>query len=495
MAAVMEGTHTILLLYAPIHEFSNISPYFPKRRISGFKYKSRTPHSVGAGNDHDWAKQDPAVSEQRGQSSDSSGKLLNSQQATKEAVAKLCWLAAEHQQLLADLLSLCGDCAVRVGMGNQDGKLQDYVEGQEVPLGGQVPDNGGCPASVSPENRRGTSKSKKAGGRRFDSAEDFLHNKKTKKVLSGNSTAELPGQTSAPLSVALGEERIPAAPAGPMIGGARDPILPMEEPFQIGRDGWDLIADNRTFDPDMDFCSDFSEYDGELGYGSSSCSLMEGLTRRESGSNIRPIKRFDSPVNALAAKSAQQLYGEVSQRNPGVRVVAKVQDVEGRVQRVCHTSPERSGPIVPHPGTSSSKVDYREWRGGLQLPLSSAVSPSPSARSQTKSPSPPSLAAVFNTSFPASNSLHSMSPVLSPLSSKQPSPQLNHRLVLLPDPDGDDAGAADEPKRFTEAVDQNGNKRTVARLDLNLGSRRPSSSRWKSSSKPTATGELLDIAL
>nr|XP_020485694.1 formin-1-like [Labrus bergylta] len=138
MAPIMEGTHTVLLLYAPIRELSHISLYFPKRRSPGFKYKSRAPHSERFANDHDWRKEDLAVSEQRGQSSDSSGKLLNSQQARKEAVAELCWLAAEHRQLLADFLSLCRVCANKVRMGNQDGKLQDYMEGQEVHLGGQV---------------------------------------------------------------------------------------------------------------------------------------------------------------------------------------------------------------------------------------------------------------------------------------------------------------------------------------------------------------------
>lgn len=535
MAPIMEGTHTVLLLYAPVHELSNISLYFPKRRASGFKYKSRAPHSERAGNDHDWGKQDLAVSEQRGQSSDSSGDLLNSQQATKEAVAKLCWLAAEHHQLLADLLSLCRDCAIKVRMGNQDGKLQDYMEGQEVHLGGQILSSSNCPLSVSPENKRATSKSKKLkklGGKKLDSAEDFLHNKMKKKVLSGTSYAELSVQNSVSISAALEEDHTPSTPAsvhvsdspvtGSFVSAVSNPILPMEEPFQIGRGGWDFIADNRTFDPDMDFCSDFSEYDGELGYESSSCSLMEGLTRRESGSNLRPIKRFDSPVdtfseNALAVKTAQQVYSEINQRNTGVRVVARVQDVEGRVQHVSHTSPDRSGPTMPHPGTNSCQQDYREWRGsnrdqllevsrektnnklsmGLQLPLCNTTNPSPPAKSHSKSPSSPSLAGVFNTSFPTSNSLHSMSPILSPLSSKQASPQLNHRIVLLSDkdvdPDRDSSSATDEPKIFTEVMDKNGNKRTVTRLDLNLSSRRPSNSKWNSTSNSTTTGELLEI--
>lgn len=535
MAPIMEGTHTILLLHAPIHELSNISLYFPKRRVQSFKYKSRAPHSE---RDHDWGKQDLAVSEQRGQSSNSSGKLLNSQQATKEAVANLCWLAAEHHQLLADLLSLCRDCTVKVKMGNQDGKLQDYMEGQEVHHGGHVLSSSNYPLSVSPENKRVTSKSKKLkklGGRKLDSAEDLLHNKMKKKVFSGTSYVELPVQSNMSISAASVEDQFPDAPAsvhvsdspvtGSFVSANSNPILPMDEPFQIGRDGWDFIADNRTFDPDIDFCSDFSEYDGELGYESSSCSLMEGLTRRESGSNLRPIKRFESPVetfseNALAVKTAQQLCVKISQRNMGVKVVAKVQDVEGRVQHVSHANPDRSGPTISHPRTSSCQQGYAEWRGsnrdnllgvytektdnklseGLQLPISDTINPAPLAKSHTKSPSSPSLAGVFNTSFPATNSLHSMSPVLSPLSSKQASPQLNHRIVLLSDkdvdPDRDSSSTTDESKIFTEVMDKNGNKRTVARLDLNLSSRRPSNSKWNSSSNSTTTtGEFVEITM
>lgn len=529
----MEGTHTVLLLYAPIRELSNISLYIPKRRVPSFKYKSRAPHSERACNDHDWGKEDLTVSEQRGQSSDSSGGLLNSQQATKEAVAELCWLAAEHHQLLADLLSLCRDCTNKVKMGNQDGKLQDYMEGQEVHLGGQVLSSSNYSLSVSPEHKRATSKSKKLkklGSKKLDSAEDFLHSQMKNKVKSRTSSSKLPAQNSMSISSVLVVEQISGTSAsvhvsdspvtGSYVSAVSNPILPMEEPFQIAREGWDFMEDNRTFDPDMDFCNDFSEYDSELGFESSFCSLMEGLTRRESGSNLRPLKRFDSLVETLAEnastdKSAQQLYGEINQRNTGVRVVAKVQDVEGRVQHVSHTSQDREGPAKSYPETSTCPQELGEWRGpnrdhllgvgrekignklseGLRLPLSHTAEPFPPAKPHIKSPSSPSLAGVFNTSFPASNSLQSMSPVLSPLSSKQASPQLNHRIVLLDvDNDRDSSSNTDEPKLFTEVTDKNGNKRTVTRLDLNL-SRQLSNSKWNSSSNSTTTGELLKITL
>ena len=513
MAPVMEGTHTVLILYAPIRELSNIRLYNYKRRAPSFKYKSLAPHSESAGNDHDWGKEDLAASEQRGQSSYTSGELLNSQQATKEVVAELCWLAAEHHQLLAHLLSLCRDCANKVRMGNQDGKFQDYMEGQEAHVGSQVLSNSSNYShAVSPEHKRATSKSKKLkkfGSKKLDSAEDFLNSKIKKKVLSGTSGA----QNGVAVSAASVVEPIPGIPAtvhvsdspatGSYVSAVSNPILPMEEPFQIGREGWDFMEDNRTFDPDMYFCSDFSEYDSELGFESSYCSLMEGVTRRESGSNLRPIKRFDSPVEALsenasAVRSAQQLCGNINQRSIGVRVVAKVQDVEARVHHVSHTSPESEG-SAEWRGTNGAHLagvggeTGNKQSEGLWLPLSNTTNPSPSPKSHIKSPSSASLAGVFNTSFPASNSLQSMSPVLSPLPCKQAGPQLNHRIVLLSDKDVDPAreGSSniDEPKIFTEVIDKNGNKRTITRLDLNL-SRRPSTSKWNSSSNSTTTGEL-----
>ncbi|KAI3367811.1 hypothetical protein L3Q82_026648 [Scortum barcoo] len=270
MAPVMEGTHTVLLLYAPIRERSSISLYFPKRRARNFKYKSRAPHSERASNDHDWGKEDLAMSEQRGQSSDSSGELLSSQQATKEAVPELCWLVAEHHQLLADLLSLCRVCANKVRMGNQDGKLQDYMEGQEVHPTGQVLSSSDSSLTVPPENKKVASMSKKLrklGGKKLDSAEDFLHNKMKKKVSSGALSVEPAAHSSVSLSSAPVMDQISAVPVtlhasdSPVtsshVSAVSNPILPMEEPFQISREGWDFMEDNRTFDPDMDFCSDF----------------------------------------------------------------------------------------------------------------------------------------------------------------------------------------------------------------------------------------------
>lgn len=496
MATVMEGRHTVLLLYAPIRELSNVSLYFPKRWAPSYHYKNRAPPSDRASNDHGWGKEDLAGSKQRGQSSRSSDSLLDSQRATKGAVAELCWLPAEHRQMLVDLLSLCQVCAKNVRMGNQDGKLQEYVEGQEAQFRGQALSTGYSHTAAS-ENKRNVLKSKrlkKEGGKKPDGAEEFSQSKVKKKVMSEASSTEHCSRGGTKLAKrTLGIQPLThvsdSSVAGSYIGPGSRPILPMEEPFQISKESWDFMEDNRAFDPDMDFCNDFSEYDGELGYGSSFCSLMEGLNRRESGSNLRPVKRADSTGGSAKVTPAQQVFGE--QSNAGVRVVAKLQEVEGRVQHVSCTSLERGGPATVHSGTWNRQNN--KLPEGLRLPLSHTNEPHPQAKSLTRSPPSPSLAGVFSTSFPASNSLQSMSPMLSPLSSKQASPQLNHRILVLSDKDAeheqDSSSNTDEPGMFSELVDRNGNKRTLTRLDLNLA-RRPSNTKWNSSSNSTTTGRL-----
>lgn len=529
MAPIMKGTHTILLLYTPIRELRYISPYFPKRRAPIFKYKSRTAHSASTGNDRDWGKENTSVSKQRGQSSDSSGKLFNSQQATKEAVAELCWLAAEHHQLLVDLLSLCRDCANKVKMGNQDGKFQECEEGPEAYLGARVLGVSNCSMS---EHKKGAAKSKKVkrlGGKKLENSEDLLHTRIQKKVTKGRSHVEPLTDNKVSTSAALQGVHIPKEKTSENdcdstqdsfnVREVSKPILKIEEPFQTAQENWDFMEDNQTFDPIMDFCNDFSECDGEFGYASSSCSLIEGLNRQQNGGNLRPIKRFDSAVEILAGngstvnKSAQhQLYSDMNQRNMGVRVVAKLQDVNGKVYNVSH---RKTNGGLQHLETSNSKQETGEWQNrddrlgvskengnklphGLRLPLSHTSEPLPPVRSHSKSPTSPSLAKVFNTSFPGSNSLQSMSPVLSPLSSKQLSPQLNHRIVLLSDNNEDSyqnsSNNTDEAKSFTEVIDRNGNKRTVTCLDLDLN-RRPSNSKRNSSSNSTTTGGFSDITL
>ncbi|XP_072313331.1 formin-like isoform X1 [Eucyclogobius newberryi] len=460
MAPIMEGTHSVLLLYPPIRELCKVSQYLPKRRAPGFKYTSRAPQLESTSNDHDdRCKEVPGESKQRGQSSDSLSELVlsNSHQATKEAVAELLWLAVEHHQLLADFLSLCKDCTHKVRMGNQDGKLEDYIEGQEVHLEGQALSNN---YPIASELKKGMTKPKKIKKKNLASAEEMLLNKMKQKVTHGVSIV-------APTDVDTSHSETSDSPVtGSYVSAVSNPILPTEETFQVDR--WmDFMEDNRNYDPDVDFCNDFSECDGEFGYQSSSCSLMESLNRRESGSNLRPIRRHDSQ----RATDCEPVVKSTGEKNTGVTVKAKVQDVETKVQLV------------------SLAPQNRRDGDGKKLSLQLSNTAEPTRMHSKRSPCSP-LAAVFNTSFPASNSLQSMSPVLSPLSSKQTSPLLNHRIVLLSDKDTDSSSNAEDPKVYTEVIDKNGNKRTITRLDLNL-SRRPSTSKWNSLSTSTTTDDSL----
>ncbi|CAL9686414.1 unnamed protein product [Knipowitschia caucasica] len=443
MSPIMEGTHTILLLYPRIQERSKVSRYLPKRRAPGLKYANCTSQLESSSKDHDdRGKEVPGVSKQRGQSSDSSSELVlgHSHRATKEAVAELLWLATEHHHLLVEFLSLCKDCTHKVRMGNQDGKLEGYIEGQEVIFEGQrlIKNN-----PIATELKKEMTKSKKVKKVSGQKLEEMLLNKMKQKVTNGVSVV-----ASAKVDTSCSETS-----ESPVTGScaASNPILPSDETLQTDR--WmDFMEDNRNYDPDVDFCNDFSECDGEFGYQSSSCNLIAGLNRRESGSNLRPIRRLDS----LSESDCDPAVKPTAQKTVGVTVKAKVQDVEAKVQRV-------------------SRQDRRD---GNNRKLSLQLSYTSEAKRSPCSP----LAGVFNVSFPASNSLQSMSP----LSSKLPSPQLNHRLVLLSDKDTEISNNVDDPKVYTEVIDKNGNKRTITRLDLNL-SRRPSVSKWNSSSASTTT--------
>ena len=534
----MEGTHTVLPLYPPISELILIRLYAPKRWAPGFTYGSRAPPRGRPCNDHDQAEQDLTQSKQSGHSSSGSSEelLLNPQppRSTKEAVAELCWLAAQHRQLLADLLSLCGDCASRVRMGNQEGKLQDYLDGNEVDLTDPALANSNYKhlLAVAVESKKAPSKGrkfKKIGGKKPDGAEDATQGKTKRKGRRRSSTVEpLPAVPEREDSVSRSQALVSddLLTAGSYVRQAVINSIPsleedlLEDDVHIGAQGW--MEDNPNFDPQLDYCNSLSELDSDfcLGLQSPPSSLLGGLSRRESGSNLRPVRRFDSngeedlspDGSAAVMKTAHQLYGEIHQRDPGVLVVAKVQDMDGTLRRVNRRA-------------SSAGVQqqtYGEWREatkghggsighhsglkpsvGLRLPLSHTTdhySPAPSHAK--KSPLSPSLAGVFNTSFPASSNLQSMSPVLSPLSaSARASPPLNHRILLLSEKDVSPGGegsllCGDEPTVATEMVDKNGNKQTVNRLSLSLG-RRPSSSssggssssssKWNSLSHRTTT--------
>ncbi|XP_061700581.1 formin-1-like isoform X2 [Syngnathoides biaculeatus] len=506
MSSVMEGTHTVLLLYVPIRELSNISLYFPKQPVPRLKYKSRTPPSAQTGNDHDCGKEDLPVSKQRSQSSNSSSKPFGYQRATKAAVAELCLLASEHHQLLADLLSLCRDCANKVKMGDQIGKMQDF---NKADPGGEddCSKNSSSRGSTATKSR----KMKMKGGKRLDSAKYSPRSQMKSEITNGTSSFDLPARKSATAVSTMEETPGTSLPVyvshGPFVDTVSNPLLPIAEPFQITREVWDFVEDNRTFDSDVDFCNDFSECDSEQGFASASCSLMDGLARRESGSNLRPIKKF--PTENATVKSTHQLLCENSQKDNGVRLVARVQDLEGKVQRVSPISPNGSGSSDSYTGTSTHPKEFgqlresnrdtsvmvsREKTGpklaeGLQLPLSYTHELQNLAKPHTKSPTSPFLAGIFNTSFPSSKSLQSTS------AASSPSPKIHHRIVLLPDhdvdPERDSSSNTVEPKPFTEVAHKNGHRRTAAHLDLELSKRPSHSGKWNSSGNSTTTEDSL----
>lgn len=449
MALVMEGTHTVLRLYKPIQEMCFVHLYSPARRSRG---SSRVSRDVQPPYRHqrDLRGEDTGETKQRSQSYKSAAEI----EATKGAIAQLGWLAVEHVQLLTDVLSLCAGCADRLRMGNQDGKLEGYGE-----LGCDI--SSGHPP-LSPEHKRATSrvrKLKKLGSKRMDSAEEFLQNKMKKKMQ--NMTSDVPKivseKTEAPGTSGSIREAYTTAP-GSYVCVSSEPLLPMDELFHATHDGWDFMEEPRGFESEMDICSELAEFDNRLCLEYENASF--GSTDEEREQIHVQTKDNSCKLREFGGKMGAQLYDNVNRRdftfkdNLKVKRTTSLQskDIQEHIKESFIHEHEKNRPSTLTP---SSPID--------------AYSRTSNLRPWTKSPASSSLSGVFNVSYPPNNCLQSMSPVLSPLSSKLPSPQMNHRIVLLPEEDdGNKRSSGDQPKTTTEVIDRNGNRRTITRLDLNL---------------------------
>ncbi|XP_058254382.1 formin-1-like isoform X1 [Hemibagrus wyckioides] len=542
MAPIMEGTHTVLCLHKRIEEFIYISPYFPTRGVRGFTRSGHTSHHCQSlyTNQHDQKAEDSATQKQRTQSYKPANKVLQSCEAT-EVLAKLHWLSAEHCQLLVDLLSLCGDCASRFRMGNQDGKLQAQFEGHEIhPVQGVRSSNLQHTLSLSPEHKRPASrvrKIKKLGSKKMESAEEFLQTKLKKKVQTITASEMLKNCLDADFLKANENQKLPGTPVSvhvPHTPGSdsyasvsSEPLLLMEEPFQTSQEAWDFMEDSRLFEPEIDLCADFTEFEDQfcLSYGAFSHSITEAkqyhthLEQMTNGNNITSSGKMSSAgkynlLNDSGGKTGAPLYDNMNRRDIVVEVVAKTKELANSN----HGGKKNSANVIEvasHTANASStmgqntsqvlrqeklkvqnnmELNFRDRPSeAMTFPLIDSQNGTFNLRPRNKSPISPSLSGVFNVSYPPSNSLQSMSPVLSPLSSKLSSPQLNHRIVLLPEEDGgkdtdqdiwfhETAGswfkAGYKSKDPAEATDKNGNQRTINRLDLNLSQQGSGNSTW-----------------
>ncbi|KAF4083866.1 hypothetical protein AMELA_G00122260 [Ameiurus melas] len=512
--------------------------------VRGFTRIGRTSHHFQPlyTNEHDQKTEDPAAPKQRIQSYEPASKVLQSCEAT-EVLAGLNWLSAEHCQLLVDLLSLCGDCASRFIMGNQDGKLQAQFEGYEKHLvQGISCNNLQHTLSLSPEHKRSASrvrKIKKLGSKKMETAE-FLQTKLKKEVQSITASEFLRNHPGADFIKAIENQKVPGTPASmyvqhtpgsdTYVSVSSEPLLPMEEPFQTCQEAWDFMEDSRLFESEIDHCTEFTDFEDQfcLSYGAFSGSLTEAKqnhTHQEQVTNgniiasngkISSAGKYDLQNNP-GGKTVAPLYDDMNRRDIVVEVMAKKVDLTNSNLG----SKENSADVIelgPHTANDSSamgqntcqhsrkeklevqnitqeknvELKFRDrYSEAMTFPLRESQNGTSSLRPRTKSPISPSLSGVFNVSYPPSNSLQSMSPVLSPLSSKLSSPQLNHRIVLLPEEDGvkaqdrwfhETAGswlrAGDQPKDPAEARDRNRNSRTINQLDLNFSQQGSGNSTW-----------------
>ncbi|XP_055028692.2 formin isoform X2 [Misgurnus anguillicaudatus] len=464
MALIMEGTHTVLRLYKPIQEMCFISLYFPARRPRAYSRDDFASHEVQPSYRYqrDLRDEDLARTKQRHQSYESAAKVFQSSEARKGAIAQLHWLTSEHAQLLTDVLSLCGDCADRIRMGNQDGRLLEQLEGQHL---GRDVSSGHL--SLSPECKRAASRVrrlKKLGSKRMDSAEEFLQNKMKKKVKSVT-TSEF-SVTSLPIPE---EHKAPEADtpgSGSYVSLSDEALLPMDEHFHITHDGWDFMEESRVFETEMSVCSELEEFDNRLclGYRSASCNSVDedSVQLMTRGNHLHQTEENSSKYQE---QENQPYDDEVNLRDIKCKAVdnLRVKHMEAKeIQK--ETEHFRESFIQEHERNEPSET--------MTLMLSSPIDANTrtsNLRSWTKSPTSCSLSGVFNLSYPPTNTLMSMSPILSPLTSKLPSPQMNHRIVLLPEEDeGNKRSSRDKHETTSEVMDKNGNRRMVTRLDLNL---------------------------
>ncbi|TSO67487.1 Formin [Bagarius yarrelli] len=518
MAPIMEGTHTVLYLHKRIEEFIYISPYFPTRGARGFtrsRYKSHHSQPLYS-NQHVQKEDIPATPKQRTQSYKSASEVWQSCEAAK-VLADLNWLSAEHCQLLVDLLSLCGDCASRFKMGNQDDKLQAQFEG--YPFHGVSSNNFQHVIALSPEHKRSASqvrKVKKLGSKKTINAE-LMQTRLKKKVQSRNHLDKdlLQTNENQKLLGLPGSVNVPHTPGSDSYASvSSESLILIEDPFQACQEAWELMEDSRLFEPEIDLCTEFTDLEDQfcLGYGAFSCSLNETSkvhSSQEQTTNeniISSIKNSAGKYNLLnnsTGKTEDHLFEDVKGRDLVIETVSKRKVINNSNHRGRDNyDVGKTELYMPNANSTVGQIFCQDLRQeklkdqnnvvpnvrdktyeAKTFPLTDSENDTFNLRPRTKSPISPSLSGVFNVSYPPSNSLQSMSPVLSPLSSKLPSPQLNHRIVLLPEEDkgkvtdqdmrlyerepGSLLKVWDQHKDPTEVTDKNGNHTTLTRLDLN----------------------------
>ncbi|XP_051776022.1 formin-1-like isoform X1 [Erpetoichthys calabaricus] len=344
----MESTHAAHLLYKPIAEACRISIYCPRGRARGSVYKSTSPARSQTPKNfaqYGQGKEELREAQQGDWSCESVLKLVNST-PKQGAAAELFRQQAEHDKVLlrADRFAVCTYCRRKFDMGNQDGKIQSYLEA------GNSKEDHSWACSTEPQRpvllpviakgrkakKVGTRKGESQTRRRVYSGDESCstyvsveEGKKRRSLrgLSENLVGQLPNRHWNVTSVVLGK---PDKPEG------------------------DLMEDSRNFESDTDICSELSDYDNEqlFGYGMPyySSSYQENISESTAtclssytcyGSSPACIrtplrsgsigKAFTSPANQpqLPAKG-----GESSRQDSGIRVVAKVQEVKSVLHQV-----------------------------------------------------------------------------------------------------------------------------------------------------------------
>ncbi|KAM4690074.1 formin-1 [Rhinophrynus dorsalis] len=176
----MEGTHSILQLHKPIMELCYVSFYLPRGNVRGFTYRRCvTRDKARTCFDNCYRiREETEAAEHRHPPFESFTEALK-ETTTQSILVELYKLTAAKDRLLVHLLHTTPYPGQR-RMGNQDGKLQDLPEGHRFP---EDESNGHMDFqesySASMEKKGPSSKVKK--GRRFsrrkESIEDYVNKK------------------------------------------------------------------------------------------------------------------------------------------------------------------------------------------------------------------------------------------------------------------------------------------------------------------------------
>ncbi|XP_009688248.1 formin-1 isoform X2 [Struthio camelus] len=347
----MEGTHTILHLYKPIMELCYVSFYLPEGKVREFSYTGRVTLDRTSKRFYNcYQVRERSEMELREQPHENFGNIFFKQTTTKDILIELFKLTAEKEKLLSGLLR----SHHILGMGSQEGKLQDASGGSKL---------------------KGNDNSSFMHHQEFflDSTDkDNFNHKKMSKYMRKESFEELTGRKgkrkiceehpsvlsekdiqleNEMFSTAFPTRNFPSSSSASSWLKVKDKDdLPVDiRPERWIKEGY-FLKSNKTLKLDADLPSSVSKDDNDM-------VAAELLDNGESIPKVRKVQqsvtlenlyqdslsnKIESLSKSSAAKSskANKHTEQVCKEKPEIRAVAEVQDSGACFQKVVKTHTE-----------------------------------------------------------------------------------------------------------------------------------------------------------